>query len=226
LSHLERSGSRILDLYGMTEVGAVACCRLDDPFDVRTAAAARPLPGLELRVVADNQGDADGGEVQVRGPHVTPGYHRRPDETEHAFDGGWFRTGDLGTFTQGRLRIHGRAKDIVHVSGFNVFPAEVEAALLAHPDVAQACVVGFPDETTGEALQAFVVLRPDSKVTRANLLQFMRERIAGYKLPYALTILPEFPRLMSGKPDLLGLRRLSEAERSGRRGRRPEITVE
>lgn len=225
LTSLERSGARILNLYGMTEAGAIACCRLDDPFDLRAAAAARPLPGVELRVVASDE-HPDGGEVEVRGPSVTPGYYRRPEETSKAFDGDWLRTGDLGTLSGGRLRIHGRLKDIVHVSGFNVFPAEIEAALLAHPDVAQACVVGVPDETTGEALRAFVVLRRGSNVKRANLLRFLRERIAGYKLPYALTIVPKLPLLASGKADRLRLRRLSEAERSGRSGRRPEIAAE
>jgi acyl-CoA synthetase (AMP-forming)/AMP-acid ligase II len=183
----------ILNLYGLTETGAVACCRPDDPPELRRTTAGRPIPGMEVRV--------HDGELQVRGVGVTPGYLDRPDETAAVFVDGWFRTGDVAELKGGYVRISGRLKELVHVSGFNVFPAEVEAVLLLHPDVVQAAVVGVPDERVGEVLRAFVVPREGSDLTTTALLQFARARIAGYKLPYAIRLLPELPLLPSGKPD-------------------------
>jgi fatty-acyl-CoA synthase len=183
----------VLNLYGLTETGAVACCRPGDPPERRRTTAGRALPGMELRVA--------NGELQVRGPAVTPGYFHRPEETAVAFDEDWFRTGDAAEIEGGYLRISGRLKELVHVGGFNVFPAEVEAVLLTHPDVLQAAVVGAADERMGEVLRAFVVARPGSDLTAAALLGFARGRIAGYKLPYAIRLLPDLPLLPSGKPD-------------------------
>jgi acyl-CoA synthetase (AMP-forming)/AMP-acid ligase II len=204
LERLDEIGLRILNVFGMTEIGAASACSADDPPELRRTTVGRPLPGYAFRAV----GGADGepGELQVRGPYVTPGYLGKPDETAAAFDGEWFRTGDLGTIDElGYVRIAGRAKEVVHVGGFNVFPAEVEAFLLTHPDVAQAVVVGVPDERMGEALAAFVVPRPGARLEPAVLLRFARPHIAGYKLPYKIEVVPELPLLASGKPDRAAL---------------------
>jgi acyl-CoA synthetase (AMP-forming)/AMP-acid ligase II len=137
---------------------------------------------------------------------VTPGYLGRPEQTAEAFDGDWFRTGDLGSIdADGYIRIEGRAKEVVHVGGFNVFPAEVEAFFLTHPGVAQVAVVGVPHERMGEALAAYVVPRPGAQLEPAELLRFARPRIAGYKLPYAIRVVAELPLLASGKPDRVAL---------------------
>lgn len=198
IERLDDAGTRTLNLYGMTELGAASCCRLDDPPEARYRTAGRPLPGFEWRV--------DGGELLVRGPWVTPGYFRRPEETAAAFADGWFRTGDIGEFDEhGRLVITGRAKEVVQVAGFSVFPAEVEGFLLTHPDVAQAAVVGAPHEQVGEVLQAYVVPREGADLTPAVLLQFARGRIADYKLPYGIQVVDELPLLGTGKPDRLAL---------------------
>ena len=200
LEGLDAAGLPILNLYGMTEIGNAACCRLDDPPRLRYTTVGRPLPGYQFRIA--------GGEVQVRGPYVTPGYYRKPEQTAAAFAGEWLRTGDLGSLDEdGYLSIAGRVKDVVQVAGLNVFPAEVEGCLLTHPDVAQAVVVGVPHDTLGEVLQAFVVARPGSDLTPPALLQFARARIAGYKLPYAIRLLPELPALATGKPDRVALTR-------------------
>jgi acyl-CoA synthetase (AMP-forming)/AMP-acid ligase II len=207
LEQLDGAGMRILNLYGLTETGIVSSCRFHDPPRERHTTAGRPLPGFELRLAEADEQEAQLAELQLRGPSVTPGYHQRPAETAEAFaTDGWFRTGDLATFEDGYLRIAGRVKELVNVGGFNVFPAEVEAVLLAHPDVLQAAVVGVADERTGEALRAFVVPCAGSDLTPARLLGFARERIAGYKLPYVIQLLPELPALPSGKPDRLALR--------------------
>ena len=161
------------------------------------------------------------GEILMAGPHVFAGYWNNPGATADALVDGWLRTGDLGALDEGgNLSIHGRAKDVVQVAGHNVFPAEVEGFLLTHPDVLQAVVVGAPHETMGEVLHAFVVARPGSGLTPPALLRFARPRIAGYKLPYAIEVLPEFPALASGKPDRGALARSAqraamEATRAG-----------
>jgi acyl-CoA synthetase (AMP-forming)/AMP-acid ligase II len=193
LERLDQRGMRILNCYGLSETGAVTCVLPDDPPALRFTTCGKAVPSYELQV-------AD-GELEVRGPHLTPGYYRRPDETTQAFHDGWFRTGDLAEIDGGYLRIVGRAKEIVHVGGFNVVPAEVEAVLIAHPDVTNAAVIGVPDERMGEALKAFVAVRADAELTAAELIAFARSRIAGYKVPYAIELLPELPLLPSGKPD-------------------------
>ncbi len=199
LEALDEHGTRILNCYGLSETGAVTCVRLDDPPERRHTTVGRVAPQYEARVTD--------GELEVKGEHLTPGYYRRPEETAQAFRDGWFRTGDLAEIEDGYVRIVGRAKEIVHVGGFNVVPAEVEAMLLAHPDVAHAAVLGVPDERMGEALAAYVSPRPGAELDPRALIAFARSRIAGYKVPYAIEILPELPLLPSGKPDRKALAR-------------------
>jgi acyl-CoA synthetase (AMP-forming)/AMP-acid ligase II len=201
LEALEKTGALILNVYGLTETGAVSCCVPEDPLELRAETAGRPLPRTEVRVAGE---DANGiGELQVRSPYVNAGYYGAAAET---WADGWFRTGDLAAVDEaGYVRIAGRIKELAHVGGFNVFPAEVEGVLLAHPDVAQAVVVAVPDEKMGEALQAFVVARPGTDLSPAALLRFARPRIAGYKLPYEIRIVSDLPLLPSGKPDRLAL---------------------
>jgi acyl-CoA synthetase (AMP-forming)/AMP-acid ligase II len=193
LEALDERGTRILNCYGLSETGAVTCVLQDDPPDRRFTTVGRVAPAYEARVT--------GGELEVSGRHLTPGYYGRPEETAQAFHDGWFRTGDLAEIDDGYISIVGRAKEIVHVGGFNVVPAEVEAVLLAHPEVANAAVLGVPDERMGEALAAYVSPRPGANLKAAELLAYTRSRIAGYKVPYAIEILPELPLLPSGKPD-------------------------
>jgi fatty-acyl-CoA synthase len=211
LEALDAAHVRILNMFGMTELGAAACCRAEDPPAARYGTVGRPLPGYTFRTAGAGVDDPSVGELQVRGPHVTPGYHGRPELTAEAFDGGWFRTGDVGRIdAHGRIRVVGRLKDVVHVGGFSVFPAEVETFLLTHPAVAQAAVVGAPHPTLGEALKAFVVAREGGRLDPPALLRFARARIAGYKVPYGIEVVSEIPVLPSGKPDRAALRRRVE----------------
>jgi fatty-acyl-CoA synthase len=214
LERLDETGPRILNVFGMTELGAATACSADDPPALRRTTVGRPLPGFEFRVAGADSPDQP-GELQVRGPNVTPGYLGKPDETAAAFDDGWFRTGDLGTLDEhGYVRIAGRSKEVVHVAGFNVFPAEVEGFLLTHPDVAQAVVVGVPHERMGEVLAAYVVARPGADLEPSALLRFARPRIAGYKLPYAISVVEELPMLPSGKPDRVALAATAAEQRA------------
>jgi fatty-acyl-CoA synthase len=194
LEALDAIGLPILNLYGTTETGAATCCRAQDPPELRYTTVGRPMPGYEVRI--------SNGEIQARSPAVTPGYFQRPGQSAAAFDGDWFRTGDLGALdARGYLAITGRAKETIQVAGLTVSPAEVEAVLLTHPDVERVVVVGVPHEVMGEALRAVVVPRPGASVTSAALLRFARARIAGYKLPYAIDLVAAIPTLASGKPD-------------------------
>jgi acyl-CoA synthetase (AMP-forming)/AMP-acid ligase II len=201
LEELDRREARVLNMYGMTEIGAASSCRPEDPPEVRYHTVGRPLPGYEFRVVRDS-------EIEVRGPYVTTGYHGRPREQDEAFDGEWFRTGDLGGIdAAGNLTIAGRAKEVVQVGGFNVFPAEVESFLLTHPGIGQASVIGVPHVAMGETLHAFVVPSPEAMLAGRDVVSFARAGIAGYKVPYGVSVLPELPLLTSGKPDRRALAR-------------------
>jgi acyl-CoA synthetase (AMP-forming)/AMP-acid ligase II len=209
LEELDRRGARVLNMYGMTEIGAASSCHPEDPPEVRYHTAGRPLPGYEFRVVRNS-------EIEVRGPYVTAGYHGRPREHDEAFDGEWFRTGDLGGIdAAGNLTIAGRAKEVVHIGGFNVFPAEVESFLLTHPGIGQASVIGVPHAAMGETLHAFVVPSPRAELVGRDVVGFARAGIAGYKVPYGVSIVPELPLLASGKPDRRELARSFQAHRAG-----------
>jgi long-chain acyl-CoA synthetase len=211
LTDLESTGFRVLNSYGMTEIGAASACRSDDPPAIRSHTVGRPLPGYEFRVVGGPQ-----GPVQVKTDFVMKGYFRQPALTDAAFDGPWFSTGDIGSIdAAGNLSILGRSGDVIHVAGLKVFPAEVENCLLTHPEVAEAAVFGVSHEAMGEAPAACVVLVPGAQAQANQLLQFARRSIAGYKLPYLLRVVSSIPRLPSGKPDRPALARRVEEERNG-----------
>ena len=186
----ERFGVELEEGYGLTEASPVV------------TAFGRPVPGVAVRLV-DPDGDdvplGDPGEVWVRGPNVFAGYWHDPDATGAVLTAdGWLRTGDVGIATDdGELRLVDRIKDLVIVSGFNVFPAEVEAALARHPAVAAACVVGVPDGHTGEAVKAFVVSR--APIEADALRAFCGERLARYKCPTDIAFVDELPSSPAGK---------------------------
>ena len=208
LERLDDAGLTICNLYGMTELGATAATRPDDPAPVRWTTAGTALPGHELRIVD--------GELFVRGRHVTAGYYGQPERTARAFtEDGWFRTGDTGTLDDaGNLTVLGRLDDIVSIAGFTVSPAEVEACLLGHPDAIATVVVAVPDARLGHRLSAFVVPRPRATVSPRDLVGHVRQRLAGYKVPYRVEFMDDLPRLANGKPDRHTLRaRAIEAER-------------
>ncbi|HLM87076.1 MAG TPA: class I adenylate-forming enzyme family protein [Solirubrobacteraceae bacterium] len=209
LQALDEQGARVLNAYGMTEIGAATSCRHEDPPEIRHHTVGRALPGYELRVAP-----GEPGEIQVRCDWLPCGYHRRPWGEQELTADGWFRTGDLGRLdAAGNLTISGRAKEVVHVGGFNVFPAEVESFLLTHPAIAQAAVIGVPHPVLGETLEAFVVAAGNTVLAPREVIAFARAGIAGYKVPYAVQVLDELPLLSSGKPDRRAL-----AGRAGRAG--------
>jgi len=157
---------------------------------------------MEVRVEQDGRAAAPGepGEIVVRGPTVTPGYADRPEETARAIRDGWLHTGDLGILdAEGYLYVLDRRDDLIVSGGENVYPAEVEATLLAHPAVAEAGVVGMDDPAWGQVPVAYVVPRPGLPVTPDALIAFCRERLARYKVPARVTLVDALPRNASGK---------------------------
>ncbi|HET9731145.1 MAG TPA: FadD3 family acyl-CoA ligase [Acidimicrobiales bacterium] len=195
----------VLTAYGLTEtIGLVTMCRIGDPPEVVSRTSGRPIPGLEVRTVRADGSACDAGEageVVVRGYAVMDGYFEDPEATAEAIDaGGWLHTGDVGVLDDdGGLRITDRIKDMFIVGGFNAYPAEIEAALMELPAVAQVAVVGVPDDRLGEVGAAFVVPRPGATVDAGELLAFARSRLANYKVPRSVAVVDSLPVNAGGK---------------------------
>lgn len=188
--------------YGLTEASPVVASPrgTDAPF----GSIGIPVPGLELRIV-DSEGNdvlvGDAGEIWVRGPNVFAGYWNDPEATAAVLtEDGWLRTGDMAVVDdQGYLFLVDRAKDLIIVSGFNVFPAEVEAVLNDHPAIEGCAVVGVPHPYTGEAVKAYVVARPGIPIEEDDVIAFCAERLPGYKCPNKVWFVDEIPRGITGK---------------------------
>jgi acyl-CoA synthetase (AMP-forming)/AMP-acid ligase II len=204
----ETFGCRFQQLFGMTETtGGVSILsdedhRSDDT-GRRLRSCGRALPRAEIRIVdAEGREQSTGvaGEIAVRGPTVTKGYWHRPEETRGALRDGWYYTGDVGTLdADGYLFIHDRIKDMIVSGGENVYPTEVENAISQSEVVRESAVIGVPDARWGEAVKAFVVLRPGHSVSEADLLAFLRTCIAGYKCPKSIEFVASLPRNAAGK---------------------------
>ncbi|MGO9384406.1 MAG: FadD3 family acyl-CoA ligase [Mycobacterium sp.] len=190
--HGELPFQTLMTGYGLTEAGNVTLSRPGDSFEDVATTAGLPCEGVEVRI-------ADDGEVLVRGYNVMDGYLDDPAATALAIDGdGWLHTGDLGRLdAAGRLRIDGRKKDMFIVGGFNAYPAEIEGFLLEHPAVAQAAVIGVPDDRLGQVGKAFVVTK--TTVSEDDLLAWCREMMAGFKAPRSIQFLDELPLNATGK---------------------------
>lgn len=197
-----RFGLHLREGYGMTEAGPVitVSAGTSAPF----GSIGRPVPGLELRLV-DADGDdvlvGDAGEIIVRGPNVFTGYWNDPEATAAAIDpDGWLHTGDVAVVDDdGHLFLVDRVKDLIIVSGFNVYPAEVEDVLIEHPAVDAVAVVGVAHPHTGEAVRAYVVASPDVSVEEDELISWCAENLARYKCPTKITFVDELPRGLTGK---------------------------
>ncbi|MCK5911112.1 MAG: long-chain-fatty-acid--CoA ligase, partial [Caulobacter sp.] len=191
--------------YGMTEAtGPVAMLSPEDHRDDRRLlACGKPLPGIDVKVVrpdGSSCGPHEVGEVLARSPALTPGYWRDPEATARTIVGGWLHTGDAGYFcTDGYLHIHDRVKEMIVSGGENVYPAEVENALAKDPDIADAAVIGVPDDRWGEAVKAVVVLRPGAPADEAAIIARVRQHLAGYKAPKSIDFADAIPRNAAGK---------------------------
>ena len=229
IAHMERMGFRIVHVYGLTETyGPISVCQsqpqwADLPADERAVLQARQGVGMiqaeGVRVVdaqmADVPADGDSmGEIVMRGNNVMAGYYLDPDATDEAFRGGWFHSGDLGVMhPDGYIELRDRSKDVVISGGENISTIEVEHALMSHPAVLEAAVIGVPDDRWGERPKAFVMLRAGTSATPQELIAHVRTKIASYKAPRDIDIVPDLPRTSAGKIQKFVLR---DAERAGR----------
>lgn len=200
---LQRTGQPIVEGYGLSETSPVASCNIVGTGKESSGSIGYPMPGTDLAILDDlgypvAQGER--GEVCIRGPQVMAGYWQRPDETAKAMtEDGFFRSGDIGIMeADGMFRIVDRKKDMVLVSGFNVYPNEVEDVAAACPGVAECAVVGVPDEKTGEAIK-LVVVRKSPDLTEAQLRAFCAERLTGYKRPKYIDFRDSLPKTPVGK---------------------------
>jgi len=199
----ERTGSPIVEGYGLTETAPVAISNTLD-IDDWTGNIGVPIPSTEV-VILDEEGAempvGEVGEICIRGPQVTQGYWKRPDETAHVFTAdGWLRTGDMGFMDeQGRFKITDRKKDMIIVSGFKVFPNEVEDVVALHPGVLEVAAIGVADPKSGEAVK-IIVVRSDPALSEVALLEHCRKHLTGYKMPRIVEFRSEpLPKTNIGK---------------------------
>lgn len=196
------TGCVLLEAYGLTETSPAACI---NPVDLKAYNGMIGLPISSTEVeIRDLEGKSLGigevGELWIRGPQVMKGYWQRPEDTAKTIDAnGWLRTGDMGFVNEnGYVKLVDRLKDMVLVSGFNVYPNEVEDVLVANPKVLEAGVIGVPDGAAGEAVKAFVV-KKDASLTEAELMAWCKDQLTGYKRPKSIVFVNELPKSNVGK---------------------------
>ena len=199
---LRLTGVPIIEGYGLSETSPVATC---NPIQAReyNGTIGLPFPNTEIAIL-DDAGQpvplGQAGEIAIRGPQVMAGYWQRPDETAKVMTpDGFFKSGDIGVMDErGYIRIVDRKKDMIIVSGFNVYPNEVEGVIAMHPGVVECAAVGVPDEKSGEAVKVYVV-RKDPALTEAELMAFCKEHLTGYKKPKYIEFRNELPKSNVGK---------------------------
>jgi long-chain acyl-CoA synthetase len=193
------TGATIVEGFGMSETSPVSHCNpLGGKRKIGTV--GMPISSTDARIVDVDTGTKDvplgsEGELVIGGPQVMQGYWNRPDETAAALKGGYMHTGDLAVMdADGYFKIVGRKKDMINVGGLKVFPDEVDAVLMAHPDIAEAATIGVPDAKKGELVKSFVVLRAGSSLDAKAIEAHARENLAAYKVPREIEFLPELPK--------------------------------
>ena len=198
-------GVRVCNGYGMTETGPTAFIAAPEDALTKIGSVGKPQMLLEVRIVDANGVEVaagEAGEIWMRGPGLTPGYWKRPEETAKAITkDGWLKSGDIGRVdADGCYYVAGRIKEMYISGAENVYPAEIENVLARHPSVLEAAIIGVPDEKWGEVGHAFIMLRANAEpLTAAEVIQFCRANLAGYKTPKHVTFVDEFPRTAAGK---------------------------
>lgn len=197
----DKYGLVIHEGYGLTETSPCACYNHDLKYKLGSIGA--PIENVEMKIV-----DADGnqlepgelGEIAIRGPNVMLGYWNRPFETAEVIKNGWFHTGDIGQMDEdGFFYIVDRLKDMINVSGFKVYPTEVENVIYQHSSIAEVAVYGVPDAFKGEIVQASIVMKPGQTLTETQIIDFCSERMAAYKIPRNINFVDAIPKNQTGK---------------------------
>jgi long-chain acyl-CoA synthetase len=207
---LDVTGHHVFEGYGLTETAPVLTTTLVSEV-AKAGSIGRPVPGVELRLL-DERGrpveDGDPGEIVVRGANLFSGYW--PDGTDGPDADGWYPTGDIAVQDDdGDLHLVDRRRELVLVSGFNVYPREVEEVIATHPDVEEVAVIGIPHPYTGESVKALVVLRPGARLSAEELIAHCARSLARFKCPTAVEFVAELPHSATGKVSKGRLRELS-----------------
>lgn len=194
--------SRLLEGYGLTECSPVVTV---NPYDIEhyTGSIGLPIPSTEMKICDPETGEelplGEAGELHVKGPQVMVGYLNRPEDTDEVLNDGWFATGDMATCDErGYFKIVDRKKDMILVSGFNVYPNEIEDVLAEHPKILESAAIGVPHESSGEAVKVFIVAK-DKSLTEREVIDFARENMTGYKVPKLVEFRDELPKSNVGK---------------------------
>ena len=196
------TGQKLLERYGMTEIGMAISNPLQG--ERRPGAVGAPLPGVTIRLICEAgeliEGENEPGEIQVRGPAVFSEYWDKPDVTRESFVDGWFRTGDMAVLEDGYYRIMGRLSvDIIKSGGYKLSALEIEATLLTHPAISECAVVALPDDTWGEVVAVSIVSRDGDDIELSALKECGKELMSAYKIPKSLLLLKDLPRNAMGK---------------------------
>jgi len=205
---IDRFGCGFVQMYGMTETSGTIVALPPEDHDPegndKMRSVGKPLQNVEVKIIDDDGNELsprEVGEIATRSPYNMKSYWNMPDATAATIDAdGWLRTGDAGYFDEeGYLYIHDRVKDMIISGGENIYPAEVENAVYAHPKVADVAVIGVPDQKWGEAVKACVVVKEGESVSEVDIIAHARTHIAGYKCPKSVDFIPALPRNPSGK---------------------------
>lgn len=195
------TGTNIIEGYGLSETSPVATAN-PPASEAFSGTIGIPLPLTEVAILDDDGNEValgEQGEISIRGPQVMKGYWNRPDETDKVMVNGFFRTGDIGVMdSRGYIKIVDRKKDMILVSGFNVYPSEIEEVVAKHPKVLEVAAIGVPDEKSGEVPKLFVV-KKDPSLTTEEVLAFAKENLTGYKRPRYVEFMDELPKSNVGK---------------------------
>lgn len=196
------TGTNVIEGYGLTETSPVACCNPIDGTD-RVGSVGLPVPNTEVKLMSEDGKDVtwtgESGEICVRGPQVMLGYYNRPDETAKTIKDGWLYTGDIGIFDEdGFAKIVDRKKDMILVSGFNVYPNEVEDVIAKHPKVLEVAAIGVPDTHSGEVVKV-VIVKKDESLTEKEVIDFAKLSLTNYKVPKHVQFKTELPKTNVGK---------------------------
>jgi len=213
-------GAIIYDVYGATENTAFATAT---PWGgkVKPGTVGVPLPNTDLKIVDLETGTQEleqgkEGEICIKGPQVMKGYYKKPEETAATIKDGWFYIGDIGFLDEdGYLTISDRKKDLIVASGFNIYPQEIDDILFSHPKILEACAIGIPDEYRGETVKAYVVVKPGELLTEEEVIQYLKDKLAAYKIPKAIEFIDELPKSAIGKILRRELRETDKKKREG-----------
>jgi long-chain acyl-CoA synthetase len=199
-----KTGSQICEGYGLSETSPVATT---NPFGgvTKVGSVGLPVPDTDIKIVdlIDGQKEmpmGESGEIIIKGPQVTSGYYKMPEETAIAIRDGWLYTGDIGKMDEdGYFYIVDRKKDMIIAGGYNIYPREIDEVLFEHPKILEACAVGIPDPYRGETVKAFVVLKPGETMTAEEVIKYCQEKLAKYKVPKMVEFMTSLPKSGVGK---------------------------